>query len=110
MDQSPLDQQTVDLIVAIAAPIVRNTHYREVPCSAFYTDGYVIQVGVAWRGGDSDADFIGGEAHVPIPGSPADQLKVLGRALREIASKKLAEKDLERFLREKGIARSDPPT
>lgn len=107
--QAPLNKKTVELIKAIAAPIVRATRYRETPCPAMYLDGYVIQAGVDWRAGDTDANFIGGEAYAPQPGSPAHKLQVLGRALRAIASNKMAEADLDSFLREKGIAKSDMP-
>lgn len=100
--QAPLSAQTAELVIAIAAPIVRDTHYPESPCPAFYLDGYVIDVGVNWRTGQ-DANFIGGSAYSPIEGTPAGHLQVLGHALRAIATGKLAESKLETALREKGI-------
>jgi hypothetical protein len=91
--QAPLTATAVETILAIAAPIVRDTHYRQTPCEAMYLDGYVIQVGVDWQSG-ADHDYIAGEAFAPIRGTPAAQLQTLGRTLRAIAEGTMTESDL----------------
>jgi len=69
-------------------------------------DGWVIDVGVRWRS-ENEVKFIGGTAYAPIAGTPAGHLGVLGRALRAVATGELAESELEKALREKGIVK--PP-
>jgi len=100
--QAPLSTQTVELVTAIAAPIVRATHYPMSSCPGFYLDGFVIDVGVNWRT-ETDANFIGGTAYSPLEGTPAGHLRILGLTLRAIATGKVAESALEKTLREQGV-------
>jgi len=104
--QMPLSASTVELISTIASPLVRDTHYPKSPCPALYLDGWVIDVGVRWRS-ENEVKFIGGTAYAPIAGTPAGHLGVLGRALRAVATGELAESELQKALREKGIVK--PP-
>jgi hypothetical protein len=93
LNQALLTPKAVETVLAIAAPIVRDTHYRHRPCEAMYLDGHVIQVGVDWQSG-ADHGYIAGEAFAPIAGTPAAQLQTLGRTLRAIAEGKMTESDL----------------
>lgn len=89
-----LSLRTVETIVAIAAPIIRNTRYRQVACDVVYTDGHLIQAGVNWQSVNT-YQFIGGEAFAPLPGSEAARLQSLGHALRALATGKMRESEVE---------------
>ena len=99
--EMPLSEKTVDLVIAIATPVVLATRFKNPPCTVLYTDGYVIQVGVEPKVGSRG--FIGGEANIPIPGTPVHQLQLLGRALRAVALGELPESKLEGTLKEQGV-------
>jgi hypothetical protein len=99
--QAPLSMKATAAVIAMAWPIVHDTHYRKVACDAEYLDGHVIQVGVAGRSGWSSS-FIGGEAYGPIQGTPVYQLQLLGRALKSIATGTMAESGLKSVLGETG--------
>lgn len=101
--EAALSLKTVALIKAIATPVLRNTRYRTSLCLVVYTDGHVIQAGVAWRGDGSNARFLGGEAYAPIMRSPAAQIETIGRGLRKLAEGELKEVGLRAWLQERGI-------
>lgn len=105
--EAALSLQAVALIKAIATPVLRNTRYRTSLCPVVYTDGHVIQAGVAWRGNDSTARFLGGEAFAPIPGSPAARVESLGRGLRKLAAGELSEAGFGKWLRDAGAVVSE---